>query len=146
MIDISLLTAMRQGDLLRLKLSDLNSEGMVVQQQKTGSRLLYSWTPALQEAVGRAKRLRSRIGSVWLFADAGGAQIKARSLQAAWDRLRKQAGVTDAHWHDLRATSLTWAKEAAGLDYAQALAGHASSRMTEAYVAQRAVTKVRPIR
>jgi integrase len=146
MIDISLLTALRQGDLLRLRLSDLTDEGIVVEQQKTGSRLLYVWTPALQEAVGRAKRLRKRVSSIWLWSDDGGAPIKARSLQSAWDRLRKKAGVADAHWHDLRATSLTWAKEASGIDYAQRLAGHASSRMTEAYVGQRATTKVRPIR
>jgi integrase len=146
MIDVSLLTAMRQGDLLRLRLSDATDEGLAVQQQKTGTRLLYQWTPALQEAVGRAKRLRKRVGSVWLFSDSGGAQIKASSLQGAWARLRVKAGVADAHWHDLRATSLTWAKESAGIDYAQRLAGHASSRMTEAYVGQRATTRVRPIR
>lgn len=146
MIDISLLTAMRQGDLLALRLADLTDAGIAVQQQKTGTRLLYEWTPALLEAVGRAKRLRRRVGSLWVFADQNGAKIKADSLRAAWVRLRQKAGVTDAHWHDLRATSLTLAKEAAGLDYAKTLAGHASARMTEAYVAQRAVTKVRPIR
>jgi len=54
--------------------------------------------------------------------------------------------VVDAHFHDLRATVLTAAKEQAGIDYAQALAGHASATMTEAYVARRSVTKVRPIR
>ena len=146
MIDISLLTAMRQGDLLALRLADLTDAGISVEHGKTGARVLYTWTPALQEAVGRAKRLRRRIGSVLLFADDRGAQIKADSLRASWVRLCAKAGVHDAHWHDIRATSLTLAKEAQGLDYAKTLAGHSSARMTEAYVAARAVTKVRPIR
>lgn len=68
------------------------------------------------------------------------------AARAEIKRLCEKAGVADAHWHDLRATSLTLAKEAQGLDYAKTLAGHASARMTESYIAQRSVTKVRPIR
>jgi integrase len=146
LIDLALLTAMRQGDLLALRLSDLTDEGIVIQQRKTGARIVYQWTDALREAVGRAKRLRRRVGSVYLFADQRGAALKPKTVASAWERLRKKADVTDAHFHDLRATSLTWAKEAEGIDYAQRLAGHASSKMTESYVARRAVTKVRPIR
>jgi integrase len=146
LIDLALLTALRQGDLLRLRLSDLTDEGISVEHHKTGARLLYQWTPALQEAVGRAKRLRRRVGSVYLFADDRGAPVKASAVQAAWIRLCKRTGIRDAHFHDLRATSLTAAKEKAGIDYAQALAGHASATMTESYVARRSVTKVKPIR
>jgi integrase len=61
-------------------------------------------------------------------------------------RLTAKVGLTNAHWHDLRATCLTKAKEQGGLDYAQALAGHARQATTEGYIAQRSVTKVRPIK
>jgi integrase len=146
LIDLALLTALRQGDLLALRLSDLTDEGVVVQHRKTGARVVYQWTDALREAVGRAKRLRRRVGSLYLFADQNGAALKPGTVAAAWERLRTKAGVADAHFHDLRATSLTWAKEAEGIDYAQRLAGHASAKMTEQYVARRAAVKVRPIR
>jgi integrase len=146
LIDLALLTAMRQGDLLRLRLSDLTDEGISVEHHKTGARVCYQWTDALREAVGRAKRLRRRVGSVYLFADDKGAPVKSGAVQTAWIRLCRRVGVVDAHFHDLRATTLTWAKEAQGIDYAQALAGHASATMTESYIARRSVTKVRPIR
>ncbi len=146
MIDLSLLTALRQGDLLKLRLRDLTDEGVVVEQAKTGARVVYVWTEALREATGRAKRLRGRVAGPYLFQDDKGRQIKPKTLASAWERLRTKAGVTDAHWHDLRATALTWAKEADGIDRAQALAGHASAKMTEVYVARRTAVKVRPIR
>ncbi len=146
MIDVSLLTALRQADLLKLRLRDLTDEGIVVEQAKTGARVVYVWTEALREATGRAKRLRGRVAGPYLFQDEKGRQIKPKTLASAWKRLRERAGVADAHWHDLRATALTWAKEADGIDRAQALAGHASAKMTEAYVARRAAVKVRPIR
>jgi integrase len=47
---------------------------------------------------------------------------------------------------DLRGTCLTRAKQAGGLDYAQALAGHANRTTTEGYIARKDTTKVRPIR
>ena len=146
LIDLALLTAMREGDLLRLRLSDLTEDGISVEHHKTGARVLYQWSDALREAVGRAKRLRRRVGSVYLFADDRGAPVKAGAVQTAWIRLCRRAGVVDAHFHDLRGTTLTAAKEKSGIDYAQALAGHASATMTEAYVARRTTTKVRPIR
>jgi integrase len=146
LIDMALLTALRQGDLLRLRLSDLTDDGVAVEHHKTGARVCYQWTDALREAVGRAKRLRRRVGSVYLFADDRGAPVKSGAVQTAWIRLCRRVGVQDAHFHDLRATVLTLAKEKSGIDYAQALAGHASATMTEAYVARRSVTKVRPIR
>jgi integrase len=146
LIDLALLTAMRQGDLLRLRLSDLTEDGIQVEHGKTGARVLYQWSDALREAVARAKRLRRRVGSIYLFADAKGAPLKASAVQTAWIRLCKRAGVRDAHFHDLRATVLTLAKEQAGIDYAQQLAGHASATMTESYIARRSVTKVQPIR
>jgi len=133
-------------DLLALRLYDLTDDGLVVEQRKTGARVLYQWTPALQEVIGRAKRLRRRVGSLYLFANDQGKPLTAKAVGSQWERLRRRAGVADAHFHDLRATALTWAKEAAGIDFAQALAGHASSKMTESYVARRTVTKVRPIR
>ncbi len=80
--------------------------------------------------------------------------VGRRDGKVVWTRLAadmptallKRVGLVSAHWHDLRATCLTRAKEQGGLDYAQTLAGHARQATTEGYIAQRSVTKVRPIR
>jgi len=146
LIELALLTALRLGDLLSLRLQHLTDEGLVIETRKTGARLCIQWTPALREAVERAKRLRRRVGSMYLLPGRDGRQWTTIAARAAWERLCRRVGVADAHLHDLRATALTWLAEAQGLDAAQRLAGHTSQRTTEGYVAQRATTKVRPIR
>jgi len=45
-----------------------------------------------------------------------------------------KADLPALHFHDLRAKAVTDAKRAHGRDFAQALAGHASCEMTDAYV------------
>jgi integrase len=146
MLDISILTGLRQSDLLAIRLADLTDEGISTEHHKTGARLIYEWTDELRDAVGRAKKLRRRVGSLWLFSGPKGQRLSSQALRKDWSRLTAKVGLTNAHWHDLRATCLTRAKEQGGLDYAQALAGHASATMTESYIARRSVTKVRPIR
>ncbi|MHB8392020.1 MAG: tyrosine-type recombinase/integrase, partial [Acidobacteriaceae bacterium] len=64
---------------------------------------------------------------------------------SAWRRLVKRSGIEDLHFHDVRAKALTDAQREAGRDYAQALAGHKSGDMTEAYVRARTTQKVRPL-
>ncbi len=56
-----------------------------------------------------------------------------------------RTALEDLHFHDIRAKALTDAKREAGRDYAQALAGHASGEMTEAYVRARDTQIVRPL-
>jgi integrase len=146
MIDISLLTGLRQSDLLALRLADLGDEGISCEHHKTGARLVYEWTDELRDAIARAKRLRRRVGSLWLFSGPKGQRLSTQALRKDWAAVIDRVGLTNAHWHDLRATCLTRAKEQGGLDYAQALAGHARQATTEGYIAQRSVTKVRPIR
>ena len=51
-----------------------------------------------------------------------------------WRRLKVRAELMDIHFHDLRAKAITDAKRRHGRDFAQALAGHASGDMTDAYV------------
>lgn len=148
MIDLSLLTALRLSDLIGLRWSDVSDEGLRVTHQKTKTRRLYLATPALTDALARARRLRRRVGSVWLFARRDGQPYTRETHSAAWRRLRARAGLasTDLHWHDLRARALTDAARAGGRDYAQALAGHASGDQTEAYIRARETVPVRPVR
>jgi integrase len=73
----------------------------------------------------------------------------AESTVAAYGKHRRRLEAAFAEFSDvaqIRSTHVYEYKEKSGIDYAQALAGHASATMTEAYVARRSVTKVRPIR
>jgi integrase len=50
-IDLAYLTAMRKGDLLRLKLSDIREDGLYVQQGKTGKRQIFELTTGQRKIV-----------------------------------------------------------------------------------------------
>jgi integrase len=145
-IDIAYLTGMRRGDILGLQLSDESDEGLFNQQNKTGKRQLFSWTPDLRAAVRAAKQARKTRNLRWLFSNAKGQQITSTGFNSAWRRIRARTGLLDVHFHDIRAKTLTDAKNARGLDYAQALGGHANRDQTEGYVKSKSTEIVEPLK
>ncbi len=144
-IDLAYLTSMRRGDIMKLRLDQCTEEGLLVAQEKTGARVLYTWTPALRAVVSKARGLRRRIGSLSLFASQDGTPYTVSGWNSAWRRLLAKSEVDDCHFHDIRAKSLTDASKIGGRDYAQALAGHADGSMTEVYIRDREFTHVRPL-
>jgi integrase len=145
-IDLAYLTALRRGDLMALRLGDIEPDGLAVTHRKTGARRLYTMTAELKLVLDRIRRLRRRVGTLLLFAARNGQPYSAGGWESAWRRLRTRAGITDAHFHDLRAKALTDAKRVGGLDYAQALGGHERRDTTEGYVRARETVPVRPLR
>lgn len=148
---------MRRGDLLRLTMSDLKDEGIHVTPHKTanttGKRLIIGWSDELFEAVALAKESRPLKLSPLLFCNGRG--------ECYFDELTGRAGGWDSMWagfvervlaetkiknrlteHDLRAKC---ASDAATLEHAQALLGHANSNLTER-VDRRKTQLVKPLR
>lgn len=144
-IELAYVTAARRGDLMKMHLSDLERDVLVIRQGKTEARVRYELTPELHSIIDRAKKLRRRVGTLHLFATRDGKPYSESGWESSWRRIRERAGVENVHFHDLRAKALTDAKRAAGRDYAQALAAHASGDMTEAYIRARDSIVVRPL-
>ncbi len=144
-IDLAYLTAIRKGDLLRLKLSDIREDGLHIQQQKTGKRQTFELTSDLQTLLNRIRKLRRKVGTLWLFATRTGQPYTVNGFNSIWRRLVQRSGVQDVHFHDIRAKSITDAKRIGGLDYAQALAGHESRSTTEGYIKSKESERVRPL-
>lgn len=144
-IDIAYLTAMRRGDIMRLRLSDIQNDCLVIAQGKTGKRMAFEMSPDLAEVLNRTRKLRRRIGSLHLFSTRDGQPYSTSGWNSRWRRLLARSGIENAHFHDIRAKALTDAKRASGRDYAQALAGHASGDMTEAYIRARETERIVPL-
>jgi integrase len=143
MIELSYITGIRKGDLLRLRLADAREDGLHVTQGKTGAQQVFEWTDGLRRIVDAAKGLRRTVGSLWLFPaeHRPGEPMTALALRTAWERARGRAGLGDVRWHDLRRKA---GSDAAAGD-AQAMLGHADGRITHRhYRAKPAV--VRPLR
>jgi integrase len=145
MMDLVLLIGLRKGDLLKVRLSDLTPEGLKVDISKTGAGALFEWSPGLHEVINRARSLRRRIGSLYLFASRTGQKYAISGFDSIWGRTLERAGVEGLHFHDLRRAAINEAKKQGGLDYAQAIGVHKSQRTTEGYFVP-GVIRVKPLK
>lgn len=140
------LTAMRQGDALRVRLSDLTEEGIAVTQGKTGHRQVITWSPDLVATVDEAKRLWRRFGREYLFESAPkgkharppGAYTPS-GLRALFRRYRAKSGIDDIRLHDLRRK----AGSDVGEEHARALLGHSDAKVTRKHYRAKA-DRVKP--
>lgn len=110
---MALLIGQREGDLLKLRRSDISEAGIAIRQGKTGKRLLVEWTPALRDAVEFAKSLpRTGIASQFLLTTETGQPYSSSGFQTAWQRHIKachERGLIAERFtfHDLRAKAAT---------------------------------------
>lgn len=133
-MDLLYLTGQRVGDVLAIKRSDMNDDGIAFDQEKTGAKLLVRCPPELRDAIARANALNGNVLGQTLFRTRshGKSAPSYGTTRDRWREAVEAAGVEDANIHDLRAKSLTDAKRQ-GKD-AQMLAGHTSPAMTDRYI------------
>lgn len=146
-MDFAYITAMRKGDILRLRLEQISEEGIWIKQSKTGSKQLYEWTAGLTDTVNRARALKRPIRGLYLFCIRQGQPYSDSGFKAIWNRVQLKwasQGGERFTFHDIRAKALTDAKRM-GMD-AQLLAGHTTLAMTEHYIKQREFKRVKPLR
>ncbi|BAU58147.1 putative integrase [Halorhodospira halochloris] len=145
-IDIAYLTALRKGDLLNLRLSDLYDDWIQCRVGKTGQEVRIGWSDALREAVSRARKLPRRASSMYLLANRNGQPYTVSGFDTEWKKVVAKSGIGDVHFHDIRAKALTDIARDRGRDAAQALAAHLVGETTEAYVRAREKHVVAPTR
>jgi integrase len=153
-IRLKLLTGLRRGDLLRLRVSDLREDGIHVTTSKTGKPIIYTWTPELSGAVDTALSVRPGVDiSPWVFCNKRGECYvnedtgEAPGWKSMWQRfmarVMAETKVTVPFTeHDLRAKV---GSDAESRERARALLGHADERITER-VYRRRPERVRPLR
>jgi len=155
-IKLKLLTGLRRGDLLRLRIADLKQDGIHVQPHKTasttGKRLIVEWTDALRQAVEEAKAARAVNIAPWLFCTKrGDSYVKGDGSATSWDsmwqrfmdRVLTETKVKERFTeHDLRAKC---ASDAETLEHAQQLLAHADSATTNR-IYRRKPERVKPLR
>lgn len=136
-VDLAIYSLQRRSDLIAATRTDVADGRWRVTQRKTGVRLEIEPGPTLAAVLERA-RVAQPIGAT--LVRVGGRPITGSGLSHAFARVRDQVAYGDLDvaerpsWHDLRAYG-TWLYERAGypVEYVQALAGHATARMTAHY-------------
>jgi integrase len=156
-IRVKLLTGLRRGDLLRLKVADCRDDGIHVRPHKTAQttrkRQVILWSDELRAAIEEAKDARAVHISPWVFCNRDGECYvdEAAGTANGWDslwqrymaRVLAETKVTERfHEHDLRAKC---ASDAATLEHARQLLAHADARTTDR-IYRRAPERVKPLR
>ncbi len=144
-MDLALLTGLRRGDLLNLTRDSLTDDGLLVKSQKTSKALLFEYTEELDEALGRAKKLRPQLPGRYLIRTREGKQYTGSGFAANWQRLMRKAqknGIEKFTFHDIRAKS---ASDSTSLREASERLGHSSMAITDR-VYMRTARKVKPLK
>ena len=123
---LALYTGQRQGDLLRLRWSDINGDHVRLTQRK-GRRLV---------SIRVHEMLRSTLETIpkrqlTILTAPGGRPWKADHFRHLWRDATKQAGLDGLHFHDLRGTAVTrLAESECTPPEIAAISGHKINRVT----------------
>lgn len=145
-IEVGYLTALRKSDLLRLTLADIDGDVLHARVGKTNKRIRIGISPALHNALERAKRAPRDVRSTTLLANSHGQPYTVTGFDSVWKAVVRRSGLEDVHFHDIRAKALTDVTREKGRDAAQALAAHSIGETTETYVRARDKVIVAPTR
>lgn len=135
-IDLALATALRPGDLCRLRWGELEAG---VKTRKTGAWLKWEATDELRAIQDAARSLQARVACLTVLSERG-RPVKPRRLGNLWNAACTLAGVENAQFRDIRAASAS-----ARPEDAQERLGHSSPQMTKTYLRGREVKTVKPL-
>lgn len=143
---LAYLTGQRRGDLLTLRFDRITDDGIMIQQGKTGARVLIEWTPKLRECVAELRALPRPVRGLYLVCNKAGQPYTDSGFKALWGRAMTawvDAGGERFHFHDLRAKAITRMVE----DGRQArdLSGHASDAMVAKVYDRRAFKRSKAV-
>lgn len=134
-IVLSICTGLRQGELLRLVWSDIDLDygSLRVLEAKNGeARAVHLAAPAV--AALRTLRAQPLVGIGRVFVLPDGTELDKSLLTSRWKAIRRNAGLADTRWHDLRHCAASYLLQAgATLSEVGAVLGHKSPSVTARY-------------
>ena len=148
-IRLKLLTGLRQGDMLNIRLDQLREDGLFVLTGKRNKPLLFIWNENLRAVIETLKAMRHRVSSMYLInSPRDGTKLTSHGFKSAWARAMKKAIEAKAlsetfAENDLRAKVATEAIELG--QNATAMLAHSSDAVTKRHY-QRGTQKVEPLR
>ncbi|MBP6818288.1 MAG: tyrosine-type recombinase/integrase [Ferrovibrio sp.] len=99
---LGLHTGQRIGDILSMRWSDFDGEGIAVKQQKTGIEL---WVPCSVELLEALRLARAEATGLTIVSRPDGRPISTDSFEWLWKREVRRLGLTGHVFHELRHTA-----------------------------------------
>lgn len=137
-MNLAYLTGLRKGDLLNLNLSHLADDGIKIDTNKTGAKIIIEWTDELKKCINEIRSLRGILRTD-LIVNKKGKKYTSSGFNAIWARIMKKALTQELiterfRFHDLRRKAATDAQKAGGREYARQLLGHTTQSITAKYI------------
>lgn len=144
-VPLKIITGLRKGDILSIKLADLKSDGLHAYNSKTKKWQVFRWTDELRQVVDNIRKLPRKVGSIYLFhTRSGQPYVKddrtTSGFDSIWQRTMRNALAKDPETgekytklerrfteHDLRAKA---GSDMESDELAQQLLNHSSAALT----------------
>ena len=137
-VELAYITGARQGELLSLKFSDIQKEGLHLFYSKNSKQFIIEWAPKLKAIIEHIKKHASskKIRSLSLLTGKRGKPFTANSFSSLWQKnmalsLKKNIISERFTFHDIRAMAITHMNSKRGLKAAQELVGHSTDKTTK---------------
>ena len=132
-MSLAWLCRLRPAEIVQLRESDIGPQGLLARRSKGSKTQIIEWSQPLQDAVALARSVPRRIATTQLMVSVkSGLPMTLRSLQDAWNDLRKIAGerghAIDWRLHDVKAKGVSDARGDKHI-----ASGHKTQRMTAVY-------------
>lgn len=143
LMDMAYITGQRIGDILKIMIADITSEGLHIHQQKTGTHICIAMTKDLDSAISKARGLHRSVRGLTLFHKRDGSPLSYTTMYGHWRKACQAAGVEGANFHDIRAAAATDARAAGG--DSQTLLGHTTESSHRRYLRSKVVPVAQPL-
>jgi len=135
-MDFAYLTGLRKSDALKVRLVDIQPNGIHINVNKTGNQLIIECNPELRRCIARIKAISAPLNSPWLFCNRKGQAYTADGFSTLWQRMVKKAlglGIIEESFriHDLRRKT---ASDAPNIEHARRLLSHSTQSTTAGYI------------
>ena len=132
-MNIALITAMRQRDILSLERRQSTDEAITVTASKTGKQQMFPMSADLKESIDAALKMSPQLRR-HVIVNRNGKPYTRDGFQSQWQRVQKKALklakiASHCTFHDIRAKSLS---DAGSLEEARVRANHSDGRITQA--------------
>ena len=144
-MDFKLLTGLRKCDILRIKLNQMQDDGIHIHTSKSKKAIVIEWSDLLVEAVKNIRKLDRPVSGMYLFTTRIGQPYSDSGFSSIWQRKMRRAmeeGIIKERFrdHDIRAKT----GSDTDLQHASELLTHADKKITERHY-RRKEQKVRPL-
>lgn len=138
-MNLGLVTALRRGDLLKLKFEQMKEKGIEMTIRKTQIKACILWSERLRTCIDAVKQFAMKRGGEYLLCTRQGKPYTNDGFSTIWKRAvtkAMQEGLISEpfRFHDIRRKAATDAERARGREFARQLLGHQEQSTTAIYI------------